>query len=181
MEDDSLARLTEAQRQVLRLWHVRKSAKEIGRELGITHWAVNERLRSARRLLRVGSSGEAARILASVEEGDPYKRLVYDPPAIAPGDPAVVISAPDDTHRSSRGCLEPAVSEGGEPDRAWFLPVRPRWPLPRFRGDRNDLSLSLRLLWIGLLAVGIAVTVAALVLLARGAVGTWSEIRHGLS
>jgi hypothetical protein len=41
--------------------------------------------------------------------------------------------------------------------------------------------LSLRLLWIGLLAVGIAVTVAALVLLARGAVGTWSEIRHGLS
>jgi len=75
MADDRPARLTGAQRKVLRLWSTRRSAKEIGRELGITHCAVNERLRSARRILGVGTSAEAARLLAAAEHsGDARTR-----------------------------------------------------------------------------------------------------------
>ena len=67
--DQRIARLTDAQRQVLRAFHARKSAKEIGREIGVTHWAVNERLRAARRVLAVATSAEAARMLAQAETG----------------------------------------------------------------------------------------------------------------
>ena len=175
MSDDRLARLTEAQREVLRLWHVRKSAKEIGRELGITHWAVNERLRSARRSLAVPTSGEAAAMLADDEEGQTYKRVVCDPPAVAPAGDPVMFSAPE--NRQERP-LE--VREERVPFEA--TPLRSEWrlPLPRFRGERNDLSIRMRLVWIGLVAVGLAIAVAALVLLASGVVNMIVEIRDEL-
>jgi DNA-binding CsgD family transcriptional regulator len=174
MSDDPLVRLTDAQREVLRLWHVRKSAKEIGRELGITHWAVNERLRSARRALGVASSGEAAALLMESEQGQTYKRVVCDPPAVArTGDP-VMFSGSDSEKRRT------LVREERVPFQVTSIPSDWRLPLPRFRGDRNDLNIRMRLLWIGLIAVGVAIAVAALVLLASGVVHMITEIRDEL-
>lgn len=66
----SLARLTERERDVLRLLVRGHDVKSIARELSISTTAANERLRSARLKLGVSSSREAARILAA-EEGDP--------------------------------------------------------------------------------------------------------------
>jgi DNA-binding CsgD family transcriptional regulator len=175
MSNDRLARLTEAQREVLRLWHVRKSAKQIGRELGITHWAVNERLRSARRALGVGSSGEAAAMLASWEEGEAYKRVVCDPPAVAPAAEQAMFSAPGNEPERPFEVREERV-----PFQATRLASTLRLPLPRFRGERNDLSIRTRLLWIGLITVGVAITVAALALLATGVVNMIVEIRDEL-
>ncbi len=167
--------LTDAQREVLRLWHVRKSAKEIGRELGITHWAVNERLRSARRVLGVASSGEAATMLAHAEEGRTYKRVVCDPTAVEPTPGDVMFSAPDDEQEGRF-----AVREERVPFEATRRSFEWRLPLPRFWGERNDLSIRIRLLWIGLIATGLAVAVAALVLLASGVVHMITEIRAEL-
>lgn len=64
---DKTARLTEREKEVLRAWLDHKTAKEIAIELGISHHAVEKRLKMARVKLDVGSSLEAARMLAEVE------------------------------------------------------------------------------------------------------------------
>ncbi len=59
--------LPEREKQVLRLLLSGHDAKSIGTALGISTNIVNERLRDSRRKLAVGSSKEAARMLAAVE------------------------------------------------------------------------------------------------------------------
>jgi len=168
MTADRLGRLTDAQREVLRLWHVRKSAKEIGRELGITHWAVNERLRSARRVLGVASSGEAARLLAEAE-GEAYKRIVCDPAPIAvPSEHVLFSGSGDDGEEPSRAYRRSEVREEQVP---WHAARSgPRLPLPRYRGDRNDLTIRNRLIWIGAIAMGFVVMLGTLITISSGIV-----------
>lgn len=62
--------LTEREREVLRLLVAGHDAKSIAARLDISIHAVNERLRKARQKLRVGSSREAARLLAATEAND---------------------------------------------------------------------------------------------------------------
>lgn len=166
----NVAKLTEAQREVLRLWHTRKSAKEIGRDLGITHWAVNERLRSARRVLGVGTSGEAARLLAAAEAGDTYKRIVCDADTVAGTEDSVLFrQADEDGEWPSRTSRHHAVREERVPYEAAGLSGL-RLPLPRYRGDRNDLSIRTRLIWIGAIALGFVAMVGALITISSGVV-----------
>lgn len=70
-----LATLTEREREVLRLLASGHDAKSIAAQLGISVHAVNERLRKVRRKLEMGSSREAARLLAATEAN---KSLVGD-------------------------------------------------------------------------------------------------------
>ena len=63
--------LPEREKQVLRLLLGGHDAKSIGRELGLSTNIVNERLRDSRRKLGVGSSREAARVLALSEPATP--------------------------------------------------------------------------------------------------------------
>jgi DNA-binding CsgD family transcriptional regulator len=56
--------LTERQRQCLEGFLARKTAKQIGRDLGITHHAVEQHLKAARRKLGAADTLEAARIYA---------------------------------------------------------------------------------------------------------------------
>lgn len=65
--DPTTAKLTEREKEALRGWFDRKTAKEIALDLGISHHAVEKRLKMARVKLAVGSSLEAARILAQAE------------------------------------------------------------------------------------------------------------------
>ncbi|HZG08113.1 MAG TPA: LuxR C-terminal-related transcriptional regulator [Allosphingosinicella sp.] len=65
--------LTEAQKEVLRLFYRRFGAGEIARELDISTTAVTERLRSARAKMNVSSSAEAARRLHEYEGEQPTK------------------------------------------------------------------------------------------------------------
>ena len=68
MDDpDSLSRLTEREKVCLRQWLNHKSAKEIAAELGISHHAVEKRLKMARTKLGATSSLEAARMLGEAE------------------------------------------------------------------------------------------------------------------
>ncbi len=63
----SLSRLTEREKVCLRQWLQHKSAKEIAADLGISHHAVEKRLKMARTKLGATSSLEAARMLRDAE------------------------------------------------------------------------------------------------------------------
>jgi DNA-binding CsgD family transcriptional regulator len=57
-----MPRLTERQRQCLEGFIARKTAKEVGRELGITHHAVEQHLKAARKKLGATDTLGAARL-----------------------------------------------------------------------------------------------------------------------
>jgi DNA-binding CsgD family transcriptional regulator len=67
MVNDSIARLNEGQKEVLRLIGRGYGAKEIASELGVSPDGVKKRLAGARNALGVTSSRQAARILAQAE------------------------------------------------------------------------------------------------------------------
>jgi DNA-binding CsgD family transcriptional regulator len=68
MDDrEPLSRLTEREKLCLRQWLQHKSAKEIAADLGISHHAVEKRLKMARTKLGATSSLEAARMLGAAE------------------------------------------------------------------------------------------------------------------
>jgi DNA-binding CsgD family transcriptional regulator len=68
MDDrNSLSRLTEREKVCLRQWLQHKSAKEIAADLGISHHAVEKRLKMARTKLGATSSLDAARMLVEAE------------------------------------------------------------------------------------------------------------------
>ena len=87
---DQLKGLTEKQKQCLRLVSQNYSSKEIGRKLGITHYTVDQRLRTAAKNLGVDTRFEAARLLAASENfsqsiSEPF---IYQPPHVpTPIDP----------------------------------------------------------------------------------------------
>ena len=78
MDDrEPLSRLTEREKICLRQWLQYKSAKEIAADLGISHHAVEKRLKMARTKLGATSSLEAARMLG---EAEGYGRAVPQSP-----------------------------------------------------------------------------------------------------
>jgi DNA-binding CsgD family transcriptional regulator len=77
---DSLSRLTEREKVCLRQWLQHKSAKEIAADIGVSHHAVEKRLKMARIKLGASSSLEAARILAETEG---YGQTVAHSPDLA--------------------------------------------------------------------------------------------------
>jgi DNA-binding CsgD family transcriptional regulator len=66
-----IQKLTERQREILRLLVNGHDAKSAARHLGISVHTVNEHLREARRSLEVSTSREAARLLQGAEDGTP--------------------------------------------------------------------------------------------------------------
>ncbi|MEO1220201.1 MAG: DUF4019 domain-containing protein [Pseudomonadota bacterium] len=68
---DDVTSLTEKEREALRLLLAGHDAKSSARELDISVYTLNDRLRSARRKLGVTTSKEAARVLAAAEEETP--------------------------------------------------------------------------------------------------------------
>ncbi|MEM6858893.1 MAG: LuxR C-terminal-related transcriptional regulator [Pseudomonadota bacterium] len=79
-EVNRISKLTEREREVLRLWLERKTAKEIAMDLSISHHAVEKRLKMARAKLGVASSLEAARLLS---EAEGYQPMAAQPPDLA--------------------------------------------------------------------------------------------------
>jgi len=87
-ERSDLARLTEREKECLRRWLKHKTAKEIALELGISHHAVEKRLKVARTKLNVFSSLEAARLLAEEEWGEEYGQAASQSPDLHSASPA---------------------------------------------------------------------------------------------
>src|SRR4029078_7335502 len=67
MSRNHVARLTEGQRDVLRMFNRQMETREIARERGISPDGVNQRIKAAMRTLGVNKRRDAALLLAEVE------------------------------------------------------------------------------------------------------------------
>lgn len=85
MDEKKLDRLSERQKDCLRLVAAHLTSKQIARELGVSRFTVDQRLDSARRTLGVNSRKEAALLFAKLErsEGKISEGFVYEPHTLA--------------------------------------------------------------------------------------------------
>jgi DNA-binding CsgD family transcriptional regulator len=139
-------KLTEGQREVLRMVDRHMETKEIARALGISPDGVNQRIKGAMRTLGVNKRRDAALMLAEAEGADPYQPQVYPPRNIARGaDPATFGSGrePGPARVGPMREEQAAFEAVPQPRSRWF-----RLPLPVRGGRPGDLSALQRLGWI---------------------------------
>lgn len=156
-----VARLSEGQRECLRMVYRHMETKEIARILGISPDGVTQRIKAAMRILGVNRRRDAALILAEAEGAEPYPPLVYPSRHIAMApDPATFAPSTEDG-RQQYG----AVSVGAMREEQSAFEVAPllrsrrfRLPLPIWGGRPSDLSSWRRLGWIVAIIVLVALT-----------------------
>ena len=99
----ALAQLTDGQRDCLRLVYGHMTSKDIARVLGVSPHTVDMRLRTAMRVLAVGSRIEAARLLMYEDSAngvgfdhppEAYQPLIYHAPDVAPGPDTPILVSP---------------------------------------------------------------------------------------
>jgi len=150
MDRDRIERLTDKQRQCLRLVYAHKETKEIARILGLSPDGVTQRIKSAMRTLDVDRRRDAAIILAEAEGLTAYPQRVYPSQDIASApEPATItpsIEGGRQYEASSVGAMreEQAVFEAAPSLRLRGLQL----PLPMWGGRPRDLSSLQRLGWV---------------------------------
>lgn len=134
MKTDRLSRLTDKQRECLRLVYAHMSSKEIAQQLGVEPGTVDQYVKAAMRTLGVSDRRAAARMLAE-HEGDNLS-----------------------VERSSKIKLQEDQEDynAGRPQREPLLPL----PLEGLRP--TNVGWRKRLLWIVLIAIGSALAFGAL-------------------
>jgi DNA-binding CsgD family transcriptional regulator len=150
MNADRIQRLTDKQRECLRLVYRHMETKEIARDLGLSPDGVTQRIKTAMKTLGVDRRRDAARILAEAEGLAAYPRQVYPSRDIAIAPWPETIASPTDG-----GLQESAFDDRGvREEQAAFtvlLPPRPRGfqvPLPFWGSRPSDLDWLRRLGWI---------------------------------
>jgi DNA-binding CsgD family transcriptional regulator len=151
--EDRVARLSEGQRECLRMVYRHMETKEIARILGISPDGVAQRIKTAMRILGVHRRRDAARLLAEAEGAPPAYPPLVNPswdiaqtPQPMTFDPSIA-GMRHESGFSGRVMMEEQVAfQAAAPARPRKLQLQV--PLP-FRGSRpNDLSLVRRLVWI---------------------------------
>ncbi len=162
MDQNLVARLSEGQRDCLRMVYRHMETKEIARVLGISPDGVTQRIKTAMRILGVDRRRDAALILAQHEGTEPYPPLVYPPRdiAIAP-DPATF--GPSTEGERPSGFSGEAMREDQAAFEAVPLARRPALPLPIGGARPNDVGVGRRLAWIAAITIGIAVAFGGLI------------------
>jgi DNA-binding CsgD family transcriptional regulator len=177
-DTDRLGKLTEAQKQCLRLVYRHMSSKDIARELGISPHSVDARLRSAIRTLGVATRTEAALRLAAHEAGAPYQSPAYQSPHVAAAAPSAMLDPDNDTGRHTdeervfyrlpdeegpraRRVAEAVAAFDRTADPYWGRHGQTVSPL-RAWGGRNDLTIGAR--------IGVVLAIAIASALAFGAI-----------
>lgn len=102
----NVERLSDKQRECMRLVVMRKSSKQIARELGISKPTADQRIAAARQILGVSNRDEAAVIFASVTEL--YDRVIYDSGHVPISSPTVDMSFHEVQQGSGLRLEEPA-------------------------------------------------------------------------
>ena len=150
---ERIGRLSEGQLAVLRLVAQHMNSKEIAAALGISPHTVDQRIRTAIRLLGVTRRQEAARLVALVE--GPYQPLIHQPPDI---DAEPICAEPDGAvgfqirHTDRTG----GTGTAGLKTEQGTTEPRSSLTLPWSTGSnpRNTMSVGQRLLWIVLISMG---------------------------
>lgn len=91
---DPLEKLTDPQRDVLRLVWRGYDSKEIGRQLGVSHYAINRRIERAVQILGARHRREAARLLAE-HEGATCERIACEPLHLPESPEFAMVERPD--------------------------------------------------------------------------------------
>lgn len=166
MDADRIARLTDKQRECLRLVNLHMSSKMMAPLLGVTPEAVDQRVKTAVRVLAVQNRFEAALLLARHEGGTTYEQTVYQSPDVASEPAPHTMDASTDGERQACGeASDGPMREDRSPYGAARRP-RTRWfplPLPMRGTKPHDVRLWLRLAWVAAVAIGSAVAFGALV------------------
>jgi len=153
--EDGLARLTPGQLECLALVYQHLSSKEIAVRLGISSHTVDQRLRQAIHILGVDRRAEAARIVASAGLLEPYQRLIHQPPHIDPaanlGESGGAVS--HQIRHADRAGGTGSFREMTEHSSGGFLSSLPL-PIATRSRPRNEMSVSLRLMWIFAISLG---------------------------
>lgn len=162
MKPEGLDRLTDKQRECLRLVYAHKETKEIARILGLSPDGVNQRIKTAMNTLGVSRRRDAAQIVAEAEGLGTYPPLVHAPMDIAAAPEPAMIGAPTEGGWQS-GSSAGAMRE--EQAAYWPEPSSrgPALPLPIGRTRPDDLGLLGRLAWIAAITIGIALAFGALI------------------
>lgn len=154
IERINVARLTDKQRQCMQLVVMRKSSKEIARELGIAKPTVDQRIASARHILGARNRDEAALIFARATEI--YDRIIYDPACVSKVSQHAETFFSEERQTIGLTLEEPAIPFSGVTE------YQPRLS-PNFGWSTSvDLSTNARLLII----VGLTVGILSIVLIA---------------
>lgn len=160
---DRLERLTDRQRECLRLIGRGLRGYEISEKLGISETAVTERLRDARRTLGVSSSIAAARLLEEHEagttsDGDSFSVLA---PAAPPARREPSGSGASEPVDMLQEAMAPYIASVSDHERRTVLPL----PVPTDGRRRNDLTWYQKLAWglaIAFLAIAVVGAMKAL-------------------
>jgi DNA-binding CsgD family transcriptional regulator len=157
MNEQRLARLTDKQRECLRLVYAHMSSKEIAPKLGVEPGTVDQYIKAAMRILGTSDRRAAARMLAEHEDRI-VQPLVYQPLDIAVvGDPAMFGASTEGRREAQPGGPmreERAIFEPFPIDKPDFVAL----PLPIRGGRPSDLGIVKRLGWIFGLILLIALT-----------------------
>jgi DNA-binding CsgD family transcriptional regulator len=159
---DRLAKLSEGQRECLRMVYRHMETKEIARALGISPDGVSQRIKAAMRTLGVDRRRDAARILAEAEQTPPYPSQVYPSRGVAIAPDPVMFAVSTGSERQS-GSSGGAMKE----EQAPFQPAPPvpsPEPLPPNGGvGLGDVGIWKRLTWIVAIVIGVAIAFGGLI------------------
>lgn len=193
MDANGFERLTEGQKECLRLFHARFEVKDIARQIDRSPVTVHQRLAAARKHLGVDRSVEAARLLVDYEAGgggahrEEPERL-KEPTAnekaeeLASGlegppepdtarlrTPAIPPSSPAGSPEVySQPIYDPSMMGGQPPDRAVAAAEKSSsqalsLPFPTRDRPVNDMSFGAKLLYVVVLAALIALVFGGMV------------------
>ena len=179
METDRLTRLTDRERTYLRHVGNGMSSKEIALQYGVQPGTVDSGLKSAMAKLGTSSRRSAARFLVAWEA----QKLAPQPEHLEPPAGSGII-APSGLDRDwlSVPAPEHRVREEQVPYQVSFYEAHGlRLPISRYWGDKNDLTLKARLLWIGAISLAVVLLASALVAISWGAVRVAGQIFRALS
>lgn len=147
---EDISRLTEKQKECLRLVAKNLNTKQIARQIGKSDHAVDQRIRQALRALGVADRFQAARILTKVEAAATYQPLIYQSEGVAEPTKTALFE-----EQGSTEAMAAQVREAG-----------PR--IPPLGGSDNDLDLQQRIKLVLTIALMLGGTMAAIV-----AAGLW--------
>jgi DNA-binding CsgD family transcriptional regulator len=147
IEQAKVARLTDKQRQCLDLVVLRKSSKEIARQLGISKPTVDQRIASARQILGARNRDEAAIMYAQAIKS--YDRVIYDPAYVSLFELTNQVSTSEAQHDIGMKLEEAAIPFSGVLEHQAFVAPGFRWSQP------EEINRTKRLLIIVGITVGI--------------------------
>ncbi|RVT94172.1 response regulator transcription factor [Sphingomonas crocodyli] len=155
MDQTPIDRLSDRQKECLRLVWRHQSSKDIARQLGISPHTVDDYLRKAIRTLDAADRIDAAWRLHEAENGTPQSLMLQPRPVAEPLFSAAIASADEADAWGMAGHGKDSSGNNSTSEQAPYVPL----PRPE-TGERNGLSASQKLARIGAMGMiwtGIAI------------------------